>query len=1024
MLPSTLPQAQIVDDESVLLRSPVVDAELIRASQLDQDEEDMEEDVSEPTLPKPPKPLVERHPIKFMCAAIVVYIAVSLLMIALGGGWPIQISSLENLAKSSNPAYVQYDAMENWKNALVSRRFATSNTRRMLQDQIYRSEVNVFYQLAPSEFGNGSIFDYIALIRDFEAGLIREEFCVPSEEDSVERTELNQTCSGLYPVRDTPVNHFFPSFVHDGTTWLLNGLGTSQRTQIEVLQTWIQGKIYRYFSLSALSGNFSSTRSSFVVQSSNLDKLRGYINGEMLAKLEAGNAKYRNQFTVSWFGDNLLTTELNNALLHDTLLVAASAGVVGIMFLVLMGFDLIVMAVGLLSLAMAFPLAYAFFNVAFGFKEMFPLSFLSLYILFGVGSDACFVYLDEMANTESFTGTWWRAAKATFVTLSTTAVCFLVNASSPIVVFREWGIFMGIACLFCWLTVNTIFPFVVLVRRKSLAEKTRFRVRAGFHSVLFAVMKRYKWLALILSVVAALVCLGLLFPVNGPSPFRIGDAKSYSSAFFDPNTHNLGRIYALKDEFGWAADAANPEDGGSGGGDGGTDQVQCPDATYHVVNNKCELIPVTAKLEVTFVFAYDGTGACICDFPESLVLTSVADNTGWPESDVEITEFCATEDTSCSSGTPALGLRFSSASQESIDNLRQQLGGIQPGTSIGGFPVTAVTFESSTGSPFFTAAPVANEFTSAPVVPPITTSSPTPISLATAYPTFRAPTPYPTAPTTFAPFAFTAPVFAPTTSPSSLAPTASPTASPTTRFPTSAAPTSAAPTIQPTSQTPSTAPTTPAPTLPQCNPSCGNNGLCDPSTLKCTCYLGFTGTNCSIPLNIELSDESTEKISIGFGLKMSDPSKLDPSFQLATSPELQRQLLNICAAFCIQNNETTLPSSRCSQPPFTDHTFTNLTTLDLEGLGHRRLLFCAIADFAYYVLHSGESFPVTSPQRFNTLAKNFYRDYADYVQDLALIGWRNDSLAFFPQPAPNKLFISTDQCTGRQHQVLGLEASV
>jgi hypothetical protein len=94
-------------------------------------------------------------------------------------------------------------------------------------------------------------------------------------------------------------------------------------------------------------------------------------------------------------------------------------------------------------------------------------SFLSLFLVVGLGSDVVFVYTDfwhhaeRMEDLEGMDSkllwTLQNAGKASLATTVTTALSFFANLVSVLRPLREFGMFMGLCVVFAWVLITLIF---------------------------------------------------------------------------------------------------------------------------------------------------------------------------------------------------------------------------------------------------------------------------------------------------------------------------------------------------------------------------------------------------------------------------------------------------------------------------------------------------------------------------------------------------------------------------------------
>eukprot|EP00931_Biecheleriopsis_adriatica_P056919 TRINITY_DN3375_c0_g1_i1.p1 TRINITY_DN3375_c0_g1~~TRINITY_DN3375_c0_g1_i1.p1 ORF type:complete len:1152 (+),score=185.49 TRINITY_DN3375_c0_g1_i1:103-3558(+) len=164
--------------------------------------------------------------------------------------------------------------------------------------------------------------------------------------------------------------------------------------------------------------------------------------------------------------------ETMSALTNDILLASASMLFVLLYMIghtgsVLLGF------VGLIIIASAIPFAYVIAAVITGNQVLSLASFLSLFLVVGIGSDVVFVYSDfwqasaEMPSckTEKDRLIWTlkTAGKASLATTATTAASFFANLASILKSLRDFGFFMGMCVMLVWVLVSTAFLPLCLV---------------------------------------------------------------------------------------------------------------------------------------------------------------------------------------------------------------------------------------------------------------------------------------------------------------------------------------------------------------------------------------------------------------------------------------------------------------------------------------------------------------------------------------------------------------------------------
>ena len=96
---------------------------------------------------------------------------------------------------------------------------------------------------------------------------------------------------------------------------------------------------------------------------------------------------------------------------------------------------------------------------------------LAVFIILGIGADDIFVFFDTWKESEykSFPSlahrlsyAYKRAARAMFFTSITTATAFIVNATSPFLAIKSFGVFSGILILVNYMSVIIFVPTVIV----------------------------------------------------------------------------------------------------------------------------------------------------------------------------------------------------------------------------------------------------------------------------------------------------------------------------------------------------------------------------------------------------------------------------------------------------------------------------------------------------------------------------------------------------------------------------------
>eukprot|EP00931_Biecheleriopsis_adriatica_P086063 TRINITY_DN60799_c0_g1_i1.p1 TRINITY_DN60799_c0_g1~~TRINITY_DN60799_c0_g1_i1.p1 ORF type:complete len:1951 (-),score=403.43 TRINITY_DN60799_c0_g1_i1:35-5824(-) len=171
-----------------------------------------------------------------------------------------------------------------------------------------------------------------------------------------------------------------------------------------------------------------------------------------------------------WFeGSGISNKEVMQTLTSD-LYLACGSMVFVLIYLLIHTSSFLLSLAGLLTIMSAIPCAYVFFAVLTGSNQMSIASFLSFFLVIGLGSDVVFVYTDfwkeskdkgdgqERKNIGSrMTWTLLHAGKASLATTATTALSFFANLASVLKPLREFGFFMGLCVMIVWVLLTCIY---------------------------------------------------------------------------------------------------------------------------------------------------------------------------------------------------------------------------------------------------------------------------------------------------------------------------------------------------------------------------------------------------------------------------------------------------------------------------------------------------------------------------------------------------------------------------------------
>lgn len=122
-------------------------------------------------------------------------------------------------------------------------------------------------------------------------------------------------------------------------------------------------------------------------------------------------------------------------------------------------------------IASAIPTSYVLFALVTGSNKMSIASFLSVFLIVGLGSDVVFVYTDFWADSRlrkvnygsRMTWTLVHAGKASLATSVTTALSFFANLASVLKPLREFGFFMGLCVIVVWVVLSLVYVPLCMV---------------------------------------------------------------------------------------------------------------------------------------------------------------------------------------------------------------------------------------------------------------------------------------------------------------------------------------------------------------------------------------------------------------------------------------------------------------------------------------------------------------------------------------------------------------------------------
>lgn len=183
-----------------------------------------------------------------------------------------------------------------------------------------------------------------------------------------------------------------------------------------------------------------------------------------------------------WYdGSELEIVEVFQTLMSDVMLAVGSMCFV-LVYMTLHTRSVFLSLFGLLVICVSIPFSYVFFFALSHSQTVSIASFLSVFLIVGLGADVVFVYTDcwkrseemDITEAERFVCTYTYAGKATFVTTVTTALSFFANLASVLKSLREFGVFMGICVALVWVLVSLLYVPMCSVESRHF-KKLRLR---------------------------------------------------------------------------------------------------------------------------------------------------------------------------------------------------------------------------------------------------------------------------------------------------------------------------------------------------------------------------------------------------------------------------------------------------------------------------------------------------------------------------------------------------------------------
>ena len=133
------------------------------------------------------------------------------------------------------------------------------------------------------------------------------------------------------------------------------------------------------------------------------------------------------------------------------------------------------------SVITSFAGANLIYRFVLDFRYFGTFHILAIFIILGIGADDVFVFTDTWKSTGHYdypslahrmSDCYRKAAAAMLYTSMTTAIAFIVSATSPLLAVSSFGVFSGVLIIVNYLSVIIFFPTVVITHHLSWEQCT------------------------------------------------------------------------------------------------------------------------------------------------------------------------------------------------------------------------------------------------------------------------------------------------------------------------------------------------------------------------------------------------------------------------------------------------------------------------------------------------------------------------------------------------------------------------
>jgi len=207
------------------------------------------------------------------------------------------------------------------------------------------------------------------------------------------------------------------------------------------------------------------------------DDYKEFVQGAVYPLLVAAEEKYH-YTNIYYSGDDLTGYEINLTLMQD-LMFAIGSMVFVTVYLWIHTQSIFLSIASFLIIFCSVPVAYVLTPAS----KTTIASFLSVFLMTGIGCDVVFVFVDFWNQSISFERvdrrlTWMliHAGKSCLATSATTAVSFFANLASCLQPLREFGMFMGLCVMSAYVLVLLLLPPLIVISNEKKKERVKHRI--------------------------------------------------------------------------------------------------------------------------------------------------------------------------------------------------------------------------------------------------------------------------------------------------------------------------------------------------------------------------------------------------------------------------------------------------------------------------------------------------------------------------------------------------------------------